>query len=252
MAQGEAVQAAYDACAGIYDRFTGNNDYETWFGLLLPRLEALGLPSQGALLDVACGTGKGIGPMLGRGWTVLACDISPGMMGKAQEKFPEGVRFEVCDMRELPRFGEFDLVWAMNDPVNYLTDDDGPGRAFAAMRENLAPDGLLVFDCNTALLFRETFGDGVVEDHDGRWTWRGLGGTDDVYEAEISGEEVEPNIHHERHWRVETIRASLTASGLEPLAAIGQREDPSGLILSDDWDEDRDHKIVHVARRAAA
>ncbi len=43
MAQGEAVRAAYDAVAGIYDQFTGNNNYELWFGELLPKLEELGL-----------------------------------------------------------------------------------------------------------------------------------------------------------------------------------------------------------------
>jgi SAM-dependent methyltransferase len=251
MAQGNGVQATYDAVAGIYDRFTGNNDYELWFGELLPRLEALGL-RQGAVLDVACGTGKGIGPMLDRGWTVTACDISAAMIEKAKEKFPDGVEFQVCDMRELPRLGEFDLVWALNDPVNYLVGDGDPERAFVAMAANLGPEGLLVFDCNTAKLFRETFGAGVEESHGGRWTWRGLGGTDGVFEAEISGEEVETNVHRERHWRVEDIQAALTASGLEPLTAIGQRETESGLDLSPDWDEDRDHKIIHVARRAAA
>jgi len=249
MAQGEAVRAAYEACAGIYDQFTGNNNYELWFSELLPKLEELGL-RHGDLLDVACGTGKGIGPMLDRGWRVTACDISPAMVEKATEKFPEGVKFDVCDMRELPRLGEFDLVWALNDPVNYQVEDGDPERAFAAMGANLAPEGLLVFDCNTMKVFRESFGADVEEDHGDRWTWRGLGGTDGVYEAEISGEEVETNIHRERHWPVDVIRAALATAGLDPLAAIGQREEGAGLVLSPDWDEDRDHKIIHVAKRA--
>jgi SAM-dependent methyltransferase len=250
MAQGNAVQAAYDAFAGVYDQFTGSNNYELWFGELLPKLEELGL-RQGDLLDVACGTGKGIGPMLDRGWTVTACDISPSMVEKAKEKFPEGVHFEVCDMRELPRFGAFDLVWALNDPVNYLLAPGDLESAFTAMGANLAPEGLLVFDCNTAMLFRETFGEGVEENHGDRWTWRGLGETDGIFEAEISGEDVEPNLHRERHWTVDAIRTALVATGFEPLTAIGQRETADGLDLSPDWDEERDHKIIHVARRAA-
>lgn len=250
MAQGDAVQAAYDACADIYDRFTGSNDYELWFDKLLPKLEELGL-RHGDLLDVACGTGKGIGPMLNRGWNVTACDISAGMVEKAKEKFPEGVRFEVRDILELPRFGEFDLVWALNDPVNYLVEDGDLERAFAALAANLAPEGLLVFDCNTAMLFRETFGAGVEEDHDDRWIWRGLGETDGVYEAEISGEDVEPNFHRERHWPVDVVRSALVTAGLDPLAVIGQREEEGdGLVLSPDGDEERDHKIIHVARLA--
>jgi SAM-dependent methyltransferase len=249
MAQGDAVQAAYDAFAGVYDQFTGNNDYELWFGELLPKLEQLGL-RQGELLDVACGTGKGIGPMLDRGWRVTACDISPSMVEKAREKFPAGVRFEVCDMRELPRFGEFDLVWALNDPVNYLIENGDLERAFAAMATNLGPEGLLVFDSNTMKVFRESFGADVEEAHGDRWTWRGRGGSDDIYEAEITGEDIDAQVHRERHWTVDAIRAALAAAGLEPLEAIGQRETAEGLDFGPGWDEDRDHKIIHVARRA--
>ncbi len=248
MAQGDAVQAAYDAFAGVYDQFTGANDYEMWFGELLPRLEELGL-RQGTVLDAACGTGKGIGPMLDRGWTVTASDISAGMVEKAKEKFPAGVRFEVHDMCELPRLGEFDLVWALNDPVNYLLEEGELERAFTALGANLAPDGLLVFDCNTARLFRDMFGPDVEDNRDDRWTWRGRGGTDGIFEAEISGEDIETNIHRERHWTVDAITSSLTATGLTPLTAFGQRETGDGLILSPDADEDRDHKIIHVARR---
>ena len=43
---------------------------------------------------------------------------------------------------------------------------------------------------------------------------------------------------------------TLREAGLVPLAAIGQRETEDGLVLAEDWDEDRDHKIVHVARPA--
>jgi SAM-dependent methyltransferase len=249
MAQGEAVRAAYDAVASIYDQFTGNNNYELWFGELLPKLEELGL-RQGALLDVACGTGKGIGPMLDRGWTVTACDISPGMIEQAMEKFPEGVKFEVRDLLELPHLGDFDLVWALNDPVNYLVDDGDLERAFASMGANLAPEGLLVFDCNTMKIFREAFGADVEDKRGDLGTWRGLGGADDIYGAEISGQGVETSVHRERHWPVDVVRAALTTAGLEPLAAIGQREEGAGLVLSPDCDEDRDHKIIHVAKRA--
>ena len=42
----------------------------------------------------------------------------------------------------------------------------------------------------------------------------------------------------------------MRAVGLTPLAAMGQSESEAGLALVEDWDEDRDHKIIHVARRA--
>jgi SAM-dependent methyltransferase len=251
VAEIDPAKQAYENIAGIYDEFTGANDYEMWFGELLPRLEPLGL-RRGGLLDIACGTGKAIAPMLRRGWTITACDISEAMVEKAREKFPEGVTFDVCDMRELPVYGSFELVWALNDPVNYMLGDHDLVPALRGMAANLAADGLLVFDCNTRRLFQELFSPTGDEDAEERskWNWERLGGDGAVFAAEISGPGVEAHVHQERHRSVEEVQAAMTAVGLTPLAAMGQSESEDGLALVDDWDEDRDHKIIHVARRA--
>jgi SAM-dependent methyltransferase len=246
MTEIDPAKQAYETFADVYDEFNSANDYEMWFGALLPPLEALGL-RRGSLLDVGCGTGRAIAPMLRRGWTITACDISPAMVAKAREKFPEGVTFDVRDMRKLPVYGSFELVWALNDPVNYLLGDDDLGAALSAMAANLADDGLLVFDCNTRRLFAELFGG---TDADDRWRWEGRGGDGNFFEAQISGERVEAHLHRERHRSVEEVQAAMRGAGLTPLAAMGQSESEAGLSLVDDWDEDRDHKIIHVARRA--
>jgi SAM-dependent methyltransferase len=252
MSEIDPAKKAYESFAGIYDEFNHANDYEMWFGALEPKLRTLGL-KRGALLDVACGTGRAIPPMLRRGWTITACDISPAMLAKAREKFPEGIAFDVCDMRELPVYGSFELVWALNDPVNYLLGDDDLGAAVTAMAANLAPDGLLVFDCNTRRLFRENFGPAVdpeMMNDNAQWRWEGRGGDGTLFEAEVSGEGVDTHLHRERHRSVEEVQAALRGAGLTPVAALGQREDEAGLHLVDDADEDRDHKIIHVARRS--
>jgi SAM-dependent methyltransferase len=245
----DPAKQAYETFAGVYDEFNSANDYEMWFTALLPPLEALGL-RRGALLDVGCGTGRAIPPMLRRGWTITACDISAAMVEKAREKFSEGVTFDVSDMRELPVYGSFELVWALNDPVNYLLGDDDLAAALSALGANLAADGLLVFDCNTRRLFGELFGESDDINDDARWKWSGHGGDGTLFEAEISGERVEPHVHRERHRSVEEVQAAMRAAGLTPLAAMGQSESEAGLALLEDWDEDRDHKIIHVARLA--
>lgn len=250
MSESDPAKVAYESFAGVYDEFNAANDYESWFSALLPRLEELGL-RHGALLDVACGTGRAFEPMLHRGWTITAVDISPAMVAKAREKQPDGVTFDIADMRELPVYGSFELVWALNDPVNYLLGDDDLAAALTAMRANLAPHGLLVFDCNTQLLFREFFSAPPGDiDRDERFRWEGKGGDGTFFEAELSGEDVEAHVHRERHRPVDEVQATLREVGLEPLAAIGQHEVEAGLVLADDWDEERDHKIVHVAHLA--
>lgn len=249
MTEIDPAKQAYETFAGVYDEFNSANDYEMWFGALLPPLEALRL-RRGSLLDVGCGTGRAIPPMLRRGWTITACDISAAMVERAREKFPEGVTFDVRDMRELPVYGSFELVWALNDPVNYLLGDDDLDAALSAMAANLADDGLLVFDCNTRRLFAELFGGSDDEENeDGHWKWEGRGGDGMLFEAQISGDRIEPHVHRERHRSVEEVQAAMRDAGLTPLAAMGQSESEAGLALVDDWDEDRDHKIIHVARR---
>ena len=209
MSEIDPAVVAYEAFSGVYDEFTSANDYEMWFNLLLPRLEEHGL-RQGALLDVACGTGRAFPPMLARGSEITACDISPAMIDKAREKQPEGVELHVCDMRELPVYGSFELVWALNDPVNYLLGDDDLKRALAAMAANLADDGLMIFDCNTRRLFHDFFeqqDEGPTDD--ARWKWEGRGGDGTFFSAQISGEQVESHLHRERYRPVEEVVAAL-------------------------------------------
>jgi SAM-dependent methyltransferase len=244
------AQIAYDAFAPIYDDFNAQNDYELWFGVLLPRLEELGLRT-GKLLDVGCGTGRAFAPMLRRGWEATGCDISPGMVAKAREKHAaDGVTVEVADMTKLPVYGEFQLVWGLNDAVNYLVADGDLQSALEGMGANLAEGGLVVFDCNTLQLFRAGFDPDEGLKRDERWHWRGLGRTGDIYEAEVSGEGVATHIHRERHYSVPEVQRTMLNAGLQPVAALGQREDDGELLIADSWDEERDHKIVHVARRS--
>jgi SAM-dependent methyltransferase len=244
------AQIAYDAFAPIYDDFNAQNDYEAWFSILLPRLDDFGLRT-GKLLDVACGTGRAFAPMLRRGWDITACDISPAMIAKAKEKHAgEAIAYDVADMTKLPTYGEFQLAWALNDAVNYLVGDGDLQHALEAIGANLAADGLLVFDCNTLLLFRGSFEPGTGLERGARWSWQGRGQVDGVYEAEVTGDGVAPHTHKERHYSVPEVQRTMLNAGLQPVAALGQREDDGELLLADSWDEERDHKIVHVARRS--
>lgn len=95
--------------------------------------------------------------MLERGWEVTACDLSPSMVEIAEKKAGTGVRLVVADMQDLPTFGGFDVVWSLDDAINYLLSTEELNQALEGMRRNLGPEGLLVFDLNTIETYRTFF-----------------------------------------------------------------------------------------------
>jgi hypothetical protein len=175
------------------------------------------------------------------------------MLERAREQFGDAVALDVADMRELPVFGEFELALVMNDAVNYLIGDGELEQSLRAIRANLAPGGLLLFDCNSLMMYRlayESTQDSVEKDGR-RWTWTGLGREDEevpVYRSRIEGDGVEPIVNEERYFGIGEVEAAIAGAGLECLAVLGQREEEDEVVLSEPAEDGRDHKIVYIAR----
>lgn len=251
-----SVLEAYEAFAPVYNEFNHLNDYEMWIGrCLLPELEKHGL-RKGRVLDVGCGTGRAFAPLLRRGWEVRGCDLSPAMLERAKGEAGDEVELSVADLRELPVFGEFELVIALNDPVNYLMGDEDLERAFSGIRANLAEGGLTIFDCNSWSTYMSTYSTEVRDvEYKGRhWIWRGvgeIGGDPAMFESRIEGDGLEEPISHQERFRnEEEIRAAMAAARLECLAVLGMEEVGSEVVLSEPPEDERHYKIVYIGRRA--
>lgn len=250
------AELAYDAIAPVYDEFTAQNDYELVLANLLPELARRGL-SGNRLLDVGCGTGESFIGMLDRGWEVTGCDISPAMVDLARAKVGDGAQLEVANMVALPEFGEFDLVWALDDAVSYLLSVEDLEEALAGMAANLAPGGLLAFDVNTLLTYRTFFaGERVVESGGRRLIWRGRAAPDTapgaICEASFEVEATDggaPAIpaetHRQRHFPPDVVTAALRGAGLECLGVYGYGAD---VVLRQPLDELRHAKALFIAR----
>jgi len=253
----EWAERTYEGMAPVYDDFTAHHNYEGWIADLLIALEKRGLRGK-RLLDVACGTGKSFLPMLPRGWRVTACDISPAMVEQARAKAGERATLAVADMLELPDFGEFDLVWALDDAINYLLSPDELGRALSGMRRNMAPAGLLLFDVNELLAYRTFFAEtSVVERHGQRLVWHGLAEPDvppgSICESrlEVSFEDGRegppPIVHRQRHFTEAEVLAALEGAGLECLDVYGHGLDG---VPKQPLDVGSHTKAIYIARRA--
>lgn len=251
------AETAYEAIAPVYDEFTAHYDTEAWLGELLPQLERNGLAGD-RLLDVGCGTGKSFIPMLERGWQVTGCDISAAMLALARGKVGDSARLSLADMRELPRFGSFDLVWALDDAVNYLLSVEELKAALGGMRNNLAVGGLMMFDLNTLLVYRTFFAERHVVEREGlRLIWSGQA-TPDVqagsicearFKAEGDGKAVtaKAHLHCQRHFPEAEVLAALASAGLECLGVFGHGHDA---VLKQPLEEAIHTKAIYIARRA--
>jgi SAM-dependent methyltransferase len=241
---------AYEAFASIYNDFNSSNDYEMWLGRgLLPELRKHGLREGGRALDIGCGTGRAFGPLLRRGWRVDGCDLSPAMLKVAAREGGTEVALQVADMRELPRFGDFDLVLSLNDSVDYLLGDDDLALALAGMRTNLADEGLLVFDVNSRSTYESEISEIREVEHQGsRWIWTGRGEVaPSVFEAEIAGDRLVNPIRHLERFRSESeVLEAMGAAGLQTIAALGMSEANGEVVLTAPPDEGRDYKLVFI------
>lgn len=248
----DPARQAYDAFAPHYDDFTGSLDYEPWLAEALPRFERWGLAGN-RLLDVGCGTGKSLIPMLERGWRCSGCDISPAMIEIARRATSGRADLSVTDMCELPRIGAFDLVWSLNDSINYLLGHRRLELALRGMRRNLADAGLLVFDLNTLLTYRTFFAERHLVEGDGlRLVWHGQAASDQApgliatarFEAE--GDAASAHVHRQRHFSEAEVRDALERAGLDCLEVLGQAEDGG---LHQPLRELHHIKALYIARR---
>ncbi len=246
--------AAYDAFAPFYDILTEHQDYDWWWSALLPLAELGGL-SGNRVLDVACGTGKSLGPLIARGWSVVGIDASEGMLAEARHKLGPEVRLIPHDMRDLPKLGNFDLVCALNDAINYVLDERQLVETFTGFRRNLAPEGVVIFDANTigtfrgygALVHQEPGRVLIVEGHRGKDLQEGaLMRSDFVVLEQRDGFSwhCDRSPHFQRHHPDAEIRRALRAAGLELSGVYGQ----TFRRLEETLDELSDEKAVYVAR----
>jgi ubiquinone/menaquinone biosynthesis C-methylase UbiE len=248
---GDSARKAYDAYASAYDDFNHGYMYERWTARLLGKAEEAGVEGD-RLLDVGCGTGLSFIPMLDRGWRVTACDISPEMLELARTKVGDGATLLTADMRELPDLGEFDLIWAVNDAINYLLSAEELEAALAGMRRSLAPDGIVLFDVNTISTYRSFFSsEYVVEENGRRLVWQGQMSPEEVAPGTVSearfeakGEAGSTHVHRQRHFSEAEVLAAMEAVGLRCVGVFGELEGD----LHQPLDEETHSKAVYLCR----
>jgi SAM-dependent methyltransferase len=136
----------YDDWAWLYNKTLGPEYREEKLGFLERTLIAR-TPAGGRILDLCCGTGQMIPPLVQRGFAVTGLDYSADMLRHARQNAP-GVEFVQGDARAF-RFGQpFDGVLCTSASLNHMASLDDLAQVFACVRENIVEGGTFVFDIN--------------------------------------------------------------------------------------------------------
>src|SRR5205085_1166001 len=166
---------------------------------------------------------------------VTGCDVSSRMLALARDKAPSALLYR-ADMRELPVFGQFDLITCLDDALNYLLEPDELEAAVSGIADNLAPGGIALWDLNTVAQYRGQFAsDHIVVDESTFIGWRRASPwavesgavveiAIDVFARE-AGEcwHRSSSVHRQRHWPPPVIERVCRAAGLRLLEVRGQR-----------------------------
>lgn len=105
-------------------------------------LEAFGIPKGGTLLELGCGEGRDAAWLLGRGFRVLATDISREAVDFCRRNDPEHRdSYRVLDCVNGQLEGEFSFIYAVA-VVHMLVEDDHRQAFYRFIRSHLSKDGI--------------------------------------------------------------------------------------------------------------
>ncbi len=150
---------AYGKFAKVYDCLMEDVPYSEIANLIDEEIKTQGVKNN-IVLDLACGTGTLTGLLKEKGYDMIGADLSPEMLQKAKEKLPD-VLFLNQSMTDFELYGTVGAVLCCLDSVNYLTEDGELDEMLHLCNNYLEPNGLLIFDVNSAYKFSHILKDNI-------------------------------------------------------------------------------------------
>jgi predicted TPR repeat methyltransferase len=166
----------------------------------------------------------------------------------------------VADARALPDVGPVDFAIALDDALNYLLSDEELAMVFDGVARNLRPGGLLAFDLNSLLTYRQFFTrDVATEVGDAFFCWRGEGHAEEFMPGSVASSVIEvfssseggdcwrrySSRHVQRHHPPEAVERLLGECGFELLSRRGLM---SGTHIDAVGDDELHVKLLYFAR----
>ena len=217
--------SSYESLAGSYDGLMADASYVKRADYLDRCLKKSKIPVE-TILDLGCGTGTISCLMAEKGYRVLACDASVGMLTEAMMKSAEmenAPLFLHQSMEKLKLVEPVDAVISTIDAINYLTGEKALKETFKRVYKWLKPGGQFIFDVNTPYKLRRM--DGALytdETEESYCVWRTFFSEKkqvcsyqvDLFRLRRDGAwERDYEEHRERAWSEEELRSALAEAG---------------------------------------
>ncbi len=171
---------AYQDFAAVYDELMDNTPYEMWGERLDKLIKKYGVstPERGTeelldsernlVVDLGCGTGTLTELMYAKGYDMIGVDLSESMLNIAMDKKAVSgaeILYLLQDMRELELYSTVGTVFSVCDSLNYILEEEELLHVFSLVNNYLFPQGIFIFDFNTAYKYREVIGDTVIAEN---------------------------------------------------------------------------------------
>ena len=138
------MPSSYAASAAWYDKLYDAKDYVGECDALLRILREHGAV-QGALLDVACGTGRHLEHLQHQFERCSGLDLCEELLAAAGARCP-GVAFHQGDMRSFDLGDTYDVVTCLFSAIGHMTTTDDYAAAVTCFHRHLKSGGLLVIE----------------------------------------------------------------------------------------------------------
>ncbi len=153
---------SYTSFAMVYDEFMDQTPYDQWYQNILQVFKKYGVPEQGKVLELGCGTGKMTRRLALSGYDITAVDYSLEMLEIARNSSEDGILYVFQDMADLELPQKIDAAVSICDCMNYLLEEKELLSAFRRVKTYLNPNGIFMFDMNSKykyehLLAQNTF-----------------------------------------------------------------------------------------------
>ena len=250
---------AYTDFARVYDTFMDDTPYEAWCDYLVELLEKYrrngNLDAEelddkkssaykndnyvikqylqqenNTILDLGCGTGTLTELLAKRGYDMIGIDNAQEMLQIAMDKRSRSgldILYLMQDMRSFELYGAVGAVISVCDSVNYLLEDEDVVQTFRLVNNYLLPEGLFIFDFNTAYKYEVVIGDATIAENrdDCSFIWENYYHADkqiNEYDLTIFVQEDEKadiymrfqETHYQRGYQLEQMQDYLLQAGL--------------------------------------